>query len=87
MKNNVLWLMVADDPSIDPKTIGTLTMDKLLSKYKVGTEGGKKWAKKTHCPLKTSDLCPIDNIPTQIGLKHEAVTTKKRNDHVHQFLN
>ncbi len=77
--------MVGDDPSINTKTIGTLTINKLLSNYKIGTLGEKKWAKKTHRLPMPSDLCPIYNIIfnstmklTQIELKHEAVMNQKR---------
>jgi hypothetical protein len=85
MKNNVLALMVANDPALDTHSIGTESIDNLLAKYKVGTDGEKKWAKRTHRPPKPSDLCPIYDIHfkstmklTQIGLKHEPVTNGKR---------
>ena len=72
--------MVATDPSVDTMTTVPVTIDDLLQKYKVGTDGEKKWQKRTHLPPKPSDLCPIYNIPfksttklLQIGLKHEPI--------------
>ena len=82
MKKNIVALMVADDPSFDPMSAVSLTIDNLLQKYKVGTDGEKKWQKRTHLPPKPSDLCPMYQIPfksttkmLQIGLKHEPNST------------
>jgi hypothetical protein len=80
IKKNVLALMVADDPSIDPSSMESQSIDSLLEKYKVGTDGEKPWQKKTHLPPKPSNWCPIYNRPfkstmklTVIGLKHEQI--------------
>ena len=88
MKRNILLLMVADDPSFDSMSKVALTIDKLLDKYKVGTDGEKKWQKRTHIPPKPSDLCPIYKLPLQsttklleIGLKHETNSNEKRSIH------
>ena len=91
MKRNILALMVADDPSIDPMTTVSVTIDNLLGKYKVGTDGEKKWQKRTHLPPKPSDLCPIYKLPfqsttklLQIGLKHESISTESTKNTIPQ---
>ncbi len=43
MKKNMIALMVADDPTIDPASIMSISIENLLVKYKVGTDGEKKW--------------------------------------------
>lgn len=82
MKRDIVAIMAADDPSFDPTSTVSLSIDTLLQKYQVGTDSEKKWQKRTHLPPKPSNLCPIYKIPfksttklLEIGLKHESVTT------------
>jgi hypothetical protein len=63
MKKNIFALMVADDPTIDPVSIMSISIENLLVKYKVGMDGEKKLQRKTHLPPKPSDLCPIYKFP------------------------
>jgi hypothetical protein len=39
MKKNVLAVMVAADPSINPSSMANVRIDHLLEKYKLGTQG------------------------------------------------
>ena len=85
MKKNILALMVANDPSINHMSMVSENIENLLANYKVGTDGEKKWQKRTHLPPKPSKLCPIYKLPfkstiklAEIGLKHEGVPITKK---------
>jgi hypothetical protein len=69
MKKNIIVLMVADDPTIDPVSIMSISIENLLVKYKVGTDGEKKWQRRAHLSPKPSDLCPIYKLLLKSTMK------------------
>jgi hypothetical protein len=85
MKKNVLALMVVADPSINPNSMAHVSIDHLLEKIKLGTQGKQRWMKRTCHPPKPGDLGPIYNMKfksstnlTEMGLKHELVDRNKK---------